>query len=132
MAKVRMIQSMAGNAFSYVPRDIVKVSDEIAKAWIGAGVAEDAGDDPAEGFDHAKASSYVAGNQAPTAADLDAARAKFEAGADGSGGSKIPAGWQQMGDTELMALAGEISGKPVKSKAKAVAIIEAAAESKAA
>lgn len=40
LPKVIMKTSMAGLTFSYVPGDELEVSDEIAKAWVEADIAE--------------------------------------------------------------------------------------------
>lgn len=40
MPKVRMLTSMAGLTFSYVPGDVVEVEDYIAEAWEEANIAE--------------------------------------------------------------------------------------------
>jgi hypothetical protein len=40
MPKVRMLQSMAGLTFSYVPGDEIEVRDDVAEAWEKADIAE--------------------------------------------------------------------------------------------
>lgn len=40
LPKVKMIQSMAGLTFSYVPGDELEVSDEVSEAWVEANIAE--------------------------------------------------------------------------------------------
>jgi hypothetical protein len=40
LPKVKMLTSMAGLTFSYVPGDVVEVEDYIAEAWKEANIAE--------------------------------------------------------------------------------------------
>jgi len=37
--KIRMLTSMAGHDFSYMPGEIIEVTPEIGAAWIAAGIA---------------------------------------------------------------------------------------------
>lgn len=106
MAKVRMLQSMAGPALSYIPGDLVEVSDEIAAAWCDPTVliAEPAEDAKGEVIDHAKASAYVDGAPAP-------------------GSATIPDNWAELPEPELLALASSITGKTVKKRGAAMAAI---------
>ncbi len=39
--QVRMLTSMAGHDFSYMPGDIVPVAPEVAEAWTVAGIADE-------------------------------------------------------------------------------------------
>jgi hypothetical protein len=108
MPKVRMLQSMAGPNLSYIPGDLVQVSDEIAAAWCSPEtlIARPADDEAGEPIDHAKASAYVAGNPAP-------------------GPVAIPENWAELPEADVLALAAAITGKEVKKRSGAMAAINA-------
>jgi septal ring factor EnvC (AmiA/AmiB activator) len=66
---VRMLTSLAGDAFSHYPGEIVAVSPEIAAAWIAAGIA----DEPP----HADALEGRIGDLEKALADCDADRTQL-------------------------------------------------------
>lgn len=48
MKKIKMLTGLAGHSGSYSPGEVVPVSDEIAAAWIKAGIAEAMPAEPAK------------------------------------------------------------------------------------
>lgn len=74
---VRMLTSMAGADFSYVPGETVAVENTIGKAWVDAGIAEKATDAAASAREAKALAAEVAtltAQLADVTADRDALR----------------------------------------------------------